>query len=91
MITELAFHTFRYFIVCYFYKEKEYADLVNVITRFKELEYQENTEQLLREAKEILKLDAWEEIHNYIYQYTFRDLPRDSIIQMLWIIISTLS
>lgn len=82
---------FKDFLQAYFNLDVKYLELENLISEIKNTEPTEFTDQLLNEAKYIIKLNDWNYIHDFVLGNGFRNYEKDMLIEMILTIIRGLS
>lgn len=90
-MNEKKLEVFKDFIQAYFNLDVKYLELEKLVLEIKNTEPCEFTEQLLKEAKYIIKLNNWDYIHDFILENGFRDYEEEKLKEMIWKIIMVLS
>ena len=91
MASKSDLETFKYFVECYFHSDVNYSEFENTVLKFKKMENEKYSINLLLGAKLILNKNDWGYIHDFVYKYAYRDYEIDKLIEMVWIIIRVLS
>ncbi|QPA30596.1 contact-dependent growth inhibition system immunity protein [Thermaerobacillus caldiproteolyticus] len=79
MNEDLKYDTFRYFLECYFNQSANYEELETLVKEFNLTEESKYRQKLQQELEQILQLDNWDDIREFVRKHAMRKMNSDRL------------
>jgi hypothetical protein len=88
---DLKYDTFKYFLECYFNPSANYEELETLVKEFRLTEESKYRQKLQQELEQILQLDHWDDIQEFVRKHAMRKMNSDRLTWFIRTILHNLN